>query len=102
MTDTNTVTEQPHGAFTGRVKWFSPKKGFGFLANIDGEEKDLFVHHSNLNTSENVYRLLYPGEYVNYDEKTDENGKLLAINVTGIKGGKLMCEENNNKNKART
>ncbi len=88
------------GSHMGRVKWFSPKKGYGFLANVDGEDKDLFVHHSSLQTSDNVYRLLYQGEYVSYDEKKDENGKLLAINVTGINGGGLMCEVNA-KNKPR-
>lgn len=28
----------------GTVKWFDPKKGFGFIAGDDGQ--DLFVHHT--------------------------------------------------------
>ena len=30
----------------GRVKWFSDKKGFGFI-EVEGE-KDVFVHHSSI------------------------------------------------------
>jgi CspA family cold shock protein len=31
---------------TGKVKWFSPEKGFGFLAREDGD--DVFVHRDAL------------------------------------------------------
>ena len=31
---------------TGRVKWFSDQKGFGFITTDEGE--DVFVHHSNI------------------------------------------------------
>ncbi len=31
---------------TGKVKWFSDTKGFGFISQEDGP--DVFVHHSNI------------------------------------------------------
>ena len=46
---------------TGRVKWFSPEKGFGFLSRDDGP--DVFVHKDALpaGTSE-----LKPGQRVEF------------------------------------
>ncbi|NIN70187.1 MAG: cold shock domain-containing protein, partial [Anaerolineae bacterium] len=32
--------------FTGTVKWFSDRKGYGFITRDEG--KDVFVHHSGI------------------------------------------------------
>jgi CspA family cold shock protein len=36
--------------YNGTVKWFNNEKGFGFIQMEDGS-KDLFVHHSDVETS---------------------------------------------------
>ena len=31
---------------TGKIKWFNPKKGYGFISN-EAEGKDVFLHISD-------------------------------------------------------
>ena len=77
---------------TGCVKWFNSTRGYGFITNIDEQNvDDLFVHHSGITVKQDVYKTLTTGEYINYDV-SEKNGKKYAINITGIKGGKLLCE----------
>lgn len=73
------------------VKWFSNRKGFGFLTDLESKE-DVFVHHTGIKTPENVYRTLVDGEYVSYDVSTDDNNQKVATDVTGVQGGPLLCE----------
>ncbi len=51
---------------TGTVKWFNDEKGFGFIASDSGG-RDLFVHHSNINSD--GYRSLAEGSRVSYEEE---------------------------------
>ena len=86
---------------TGRVKWFNNRAGFGFVTVLDGEKKDedVFVHHSGIEVSSEQYKYLVQGEYVNFDfskiENSDKDREWQAVNVTGVCGGKLMCETRN-------
>ena len=75
----------------GSVKWFNNRKGFGFLTDMDTKD-EVFVHFSGVDVPEGVFKALYEGEYVSYNESTDDNGKKVAVNVTGVKGGPLLCQ----------
>jgi CspA family cold shock protein len=83
--------------FTGRVKWFNNKAGFGFITITDGGRSgsDIFVHHSAIKVDAEQYKYLVQGEYVELNLVATTTGgthEVQAVNVCGIKGGKLMCE----------
>ena len=81
---------------TGRVKWFNNKAGYGFITVTDGSRSgsDIFVHHSVIGVASQQYKYLVQGEYVDFELSATQGGthEFQAINVVGIKGGKLMCE----------
>ena len=64
---------------TGKVKWFNFKNGYGFIVPDEGE-KDVFVHISAVKAS--GLRGLKDNQVVEYELKTDENGKTSAINIS--------------------
>lgn len=81
---------------TGRVKWFNNKAGYGFITATTGAQAgtDVFVHHSGLAVSDQQYRYLVQGEYVEFQMNSVEGGthRFQASDVTGIGRGMLMCE----------
>lgn len=85
--------------FTGRVKWFNNKAGYGFITVTDGHKSgsDVFVHHSSVKVVSEQYKYLVQGEYVEFALSTVAGDKheCQATDVSGIKGGKLMCETRN-------
>ena len=81
---------------TGCVKWFNNKSGYGFISSCDNDGCDVFVHHSSLVVKDEQYRYLVAGEYVEYSKVPASNDhEWQATSVTGVKGGKLMCETRN-------
>ena len=92
--------------FTGRVKWFNNKAGYGFITVTDGPKSgtDVFVHHSSIKVDSEQYKYLVQGEYVDFtlsDTKTQDH-EFQAGEVCGIKGGKLMCETRRDSRVARS
>ncbi len=60
----------------GTVKWFSEKKGYGFIEQEDGQ--DVFVHFSSIDMP--GFKTLSEGERVNFDMEESDRGPV-AKNV---------------------
>ncbi|MGD2186179.1 MAG: cold shock domain-containing protein [Desulfobacterales bacterium] len=54
----------------GVVKWFSNRKGYGFIEQEEGD--DIFVHHSAINMS--GFRTLSEGDRVSFEIEVGERG----------------------------
>lgn len=63
----------------GIVKWFSEKKGYGFIEQEDGP--DIFVHYSSINTA--GFKSLAEGDPVSFDVEESDRGPV-AKNVAKI------------------
>ena len=63
----------------GKVKWFNPTKGYGFIERED-KEKDVFVHSS---AAQAASLELNEGDQLTFDVENGENG-LSAINLQKV------------------
>jgi cold shock protein len=62
----------------GKVKWFNPTKGFGFI-EPEGGDKDVFVHISAVQAS--GMTTLEPDQKIQYELEDGQNGKVSAGNL---------------------
>lgn len=63
--------------YSGKVVWFSPSRGFGFVAPDDkscNDGKDLFIHYSNIRAPEGKFKTVQAGASVSFTIGTNDNG----------------------------
>ena len=63
----------------GKVKWFSPEKGYGFIEREDGD--DVFVHFSAI--QEDGFKTLEEGQEVEFEIVEGDKGPQ-AANVVKV------------------
>jgi len=64
----------------GQVKWFDPRKGFGFIVGPEGQ--DIFVHYSVIQGE--GFRVLKDGSTVQYDaQATGKGWKATRVALVG-------------------
>jgi CspA family cold shock protein len=72
------------GKYHGRIKWFNPEKGYGFIIQDDGRE--VFVHREGfLPTDEDALPSLEDGQEVLFDVMDTPRGPQ-AVKVTQYQG----------------
>ena len=61
----------------GKVKWFSARKGYGFILGAD--EKEYFVHYSDIVGK--GYKVLETDQKVTFDVEKIDNDRVKAARV---------------------
>ena len=74
----------------GKVKWFSSKKGYGFIETEGG--RDVFAHYSEIVDSAEGFRFLESGMPVEFEVVEGERG-LRARQIVKLKKPKAETEE---------
>ncbi|MSO93653.1 MAG: cold-shock protein [Rhodospirillales bacterium] len=66
---------------TGTVKWFNPRKGYGFI-QPEGGDKDVFVHISAVERA--GIGSLREGQRIQYELVNDQRGKASADSLVAL------------------
>ena len=66
-------------SINGKVKWFNPTKGYGFIER-DDKEKDVFVHSS---AAQAASLQLNEGDQLTFDVETGDKGPS-AVNLQKV------------------
>src|SRR5262249_29297110 len=67
-----------HGVGMGRVKWFTPAKGYGFISPAEGQG-DVFVHISAVERA--GLSTLSEGQKLEYELARGNNGRFSAVDL---------------------
>lgn len=62
---------------SGKVKWFSNKKGYGFIIADDGNE--YFFHYTGIDMD--GFKTLAKDAAVTFNLKTGDDGKTMAVDI---------------------
>ena len=79
--------------YQGVCKWFSNKKGYGFITITSDNSKgdDVFVHQTKIQPKKSTFRTLHKGEHIEFNLESNDKG-VQALNVTGINDSELLCD----------
>ena len=71
---------------TGIVKWFNPKKGYGFIIPDKPDfEKEIFVHYTVIQEDGDGFKSLRPDEKVEFEvEETEKGLEARSVRVIGM------------------